>query len=146
MPKNPLQKLVFGALMALAMVYGMEVYNAALRSGLSGACFRVPWGELAGLCAVVMALEALVAGPVARKWATARLGQGAAPVATVCCMCPLMSLVAVVLFKGAVLAAWFRTFALNFPMALAWQLLVAGPAVRLAFAWLFPGRSPEARP
>ena len=31
---------------------------------------------------------------------------------------------------GELVATWFQTAALNFPMALLWQLFVAGPAVR----------------
>ena len=48
-------------------------------------------------------------------------------------MCPLMSLAATLLFKDAgkeVIAVWLETTAMNFPMALCWQLFFAGPMVR----------------
>lgn len=46
----------------------------------------------------------------------------------------MMSLVATLAFKqppaGELVATWIQTVAMNFPMALLWQLFVAGPAVR----------------
>lgn len=50
---------------------------------------------------------------------------------TVCVMCPLMSLVATLLFKhpgNQIAALWLQTFAVNFPMALCFQLFFAGPS------------------
>lgn len=150
MPKSGFQKVVFGTLMALAMVYGMEVYNAGLRTGgLSKACFQIPFGELLLLGVVVFLLQAAVGAPIAR-WLTSRtVGRRQdKPFATtlvrpffmVCCMCPMMSLVAVALFKGLdgeVLVKWSRTLACNFPMALGWQMLIAGPGIRLLCRYLF---------
>ena len=133
------------------MVYGMEVYNAALRNGaLLGGSFRVPPAEILLLCGVVILLETFVGGPLARKMAFQVVDPGkdrpvfvivAVSIFTVCCMCPMMSLVAVAWFKGldgAVLPKWLQTTALNLPMAMGWQLLVAGPFVRLVFRRLFP--------
>ena len=51
-------------------------------------------------------------------------------------MCPLMSLAATILFQHAgrqIIAVWLQTTALNFPMALCWQLFFAGPLVRFLF-------------
>ena len=59
---------------------------------------------------------------------------------TVCLMCPCMSFFAVLLFKDAgseFFAAWVQTSAMNFPMALCWQIFFAGPLVRLVFRMLF---------
>ena len=46
----------------------------------------------------------------------------------------MMSMVATLAFKqpaaGELVATWLQTTALNFPMALLWQLFAAGPAVR----------------
>lgn len=148
MLRNPLQKIVFGSLMALAMVYGMEVYNAALRQGgLSGSCFQIPVLELVGLGAIVLVVESLIGGPLARKLAAKVVAMWAGhpvlalSVCMVCAMCPMMSFVAVLFFKGMdkdVAFTWLRTVAFNFPMALGWQLLVAGPLVRFLFRRLFP--------
>lgn len=53
-------------------------------------------------------------------------------------MCPMMSMVATLAFKHPMLdnllVAWMQTVALNFPMALLWQLFVAGPVVRFIVA------------
>ena len=56
-----------------------------------------------------------------------------------------MSLVATVLFKQPgkeLVAAWFQTTVLNFPMALLWQIFFAGPVVRFIFGKLFPEKAP----
>ena len=55
-------------------------------------------------------------------------------------MCPLMSLAATIIFKNPgveFVAVWLETTALNFPMALCWQLFFAGPIVRFIFRQLF---------
>lgn len=60
-------------------------------------------------------------------------------------MCPLMSLVATVVFKGGLggqlAAIWLQTLALNFPMAFCWQIFVAGPLVRFVFNRFFAQRA-----
>lgn len=59
---------------------------------------------------------------------------------TVCVMCPLMSLVATLLFKhpgNQIAALWLQTFAVNFPMALCFQLFFCGPFVRMLFRRIF---------
>ena len=60
---------------------------------------------------------------------------------TVCVMCPMMSFVATALFKGvnaSLIPNWIQTTALNFPMALCWQIFFAGPLVRMIFGKMFP--------
>lgn len=56
-------------------------------------------------------------------------------------MCPMMSFVAVVLFKNAfgpqLIAVWIQTTIINFPMAFFWQLFAAGPLVRTIFRKIF---------
>lgn len=43
MPENTTQKTIFGIMVALCMVYGMEVYNACLRNGgLNTSSFFIP--------------------------------------------------------------------------------------------------------
>ena len=62
---------------------------------------------------------------------------------TVCVMCPLMSLVATLLFKhpgNQIAAVWLQTFAVNFPMALCFQLFFCGPFVRMLFRRIFAGQ------
>ena len=56
-------------------------------------------------------------------------------------MCPCMSFIATMLFKGdirpGVFSTWVQTAALNFPMAPLWQFFVAGPLARLIFCLIF---------
>ena len=60
---------------------------------------------------------------------------------TVCLMCPTMSLVATLLFKdfshSRFVGMWLQTAAMNFPMALAWQIFFGGPFGRLVFRLIF---------
>lgn len=60
---------------------------------------------------------------------------------TVCFMCPAMSLMAALIIKqpeaADFFAAWEQTTAMNFPMALCWQIFYAGPLVRLIFRAIF---------
>ena len=145
--------------MALAMVYGMEVYNASLRNGgFSSGAFAVPIGEMGVMMLIVIALEAFIAGPIAR-WIVFRFIAVkksreltvilAVSIVTVCLMCPMMSLSATILFNHLskpMAAAWFHTFARNLPMAFFWQLLIAGPVVRFVFKNMFKrqlSRAPE---
>ena len=61
-------------------------------------------------------------------------------VVSVIWMCPLMSLVATLLFKNAgsqIIAVWLETTVLNFPMAFFWQIFFAGPLVRAIFGMIF---------
>ena len=59
---------------------------------------------------------------------------------TVILMCPLMSMIATLLFKNPgseLVALWLETTVLNFPMALFFQIVVAGPLVRTIFRGIF---------
>ena len=57
----------------------------------------------------------------------------------ICCiMCPAMSLIATVLFKENVsFGTWVQTWAMNFPMAICYQMFYCGPFVRLIFRLIF---------
>ena len=95
---------------------------------------------------VVFLIENLFGGPLARKLAFRLVNPKkdkeffiilAIQIMTVCTMCPSMSLVASILFKGALkghfLAIWIQTVAINFPMALIWQIFICGPLDRLFY-------------
>lgn len=148
MPQTRVEKIIFGVVMSLCMVYGMEVYNQALLAGgLVNAGFGMSVKELFALAAIVFAVENLYGGALARKLAFRVVSPGKdrdavvivmVQLFTICIMCPSMSLVASILFKGALgngieffLAIWVQTIAVNAPMALVWQLVVCGPLVRL---------------
>jgi hypothetical protein len=56
----------------------------------------------------------------------------------ICCiMCPVMSLVATFLFKEPSFGTWVQTWAMNFPMAICYQMFYCGPLVRLIFRTIF---------
>ena len=52
-------------------------------------------------------------------------------------MCPVMSLVATVLFKEPSFGMWVHTWGCNMPMALCWQMLYCGPLSRFIFRLVF---------
>ena len=151
MPQTMPQKIVFSLLMAAVMVYGMEVYNLALSAGrLCGEVLANACDDLLLLGVVVIVLEAVIGGPLARKlaWRLVDPQQHrpllvtlAVSVCTVLLMCPMMSCVATALFQqppaSRFFATWLETMARNFPMALLWQLLCAGPVVRFLFRRIF---------
>lgn len=164
MPRTRTQRIAFSILMAFAMVYGMELYNQALLAGgLRTELFAAPLADIVPLMAAVIVLESLVGGRVAARLVERTLGSDPARCPEVLAtilrgaftcwtMCPMMSLVATLAFKqppaGELVATWLQTVALNFLMALLWQLFVAGPAVRavvraLGLAMSHLGRSIE---
>ena len=55
----------------------------------------------------------------------------------ICIMCPIMSLVATLLFKEPSFGTWAHTFGCNLPMAFFWQIFFAGPLVRTIFGMIF---------
>ena len=55
----------------------------------------------------------------------------------VCIMCPVMSLVATLLFKEPSFGTWVHTWGCNFPMALCWQMFYCGPLSRFIFRSIF---------
>lgn len=151
MPKTKFQEIIFSLMMVIVMVYAMVVYNISMdMGGLSNDVFLMAFGELALMGAAAFILEMFIAGPLAKKIAFSFVTPGkdrmiavilAISAVTVCLMCPMMSLLATVLFKGAgtqIISVWIQTTAVNFPMALCWQIFFAGPFVRWIFKRLFP--------
>ena len=159
MPNTKFQNVIFTLMMAFLMVYAMICYNISLNiGGMSNQVFLMAFGELPIMGIVAFFLELFIVGPLAKKLAFRLVQPGmdkmiyivlAISAITVCLMCPLMSLAAAVLFKGGLqpelLSVWIQTAALNFPMALCWQIFFAGPLVRGIFSRLFPEKEPEAQ-
>lgn len=142
MPETRTEKLFFLICMSAMMVYGMEVYNHfLLHKTLTISHFLVQPIFILFLL-IVMFLETLIVGPIAHHLASRivktpknpRSAIFAMQLCTVCLMCPIMSMVATIVFKGGfspgLLFIWGQTVVANFVMALLWQLLVAGPLVR----------------
>lgn len=154
MPKTKFQDVIFTIMMVVVMVYAMVVYNISLdKGGVTGEVFLLAFGELWIMGIVGFVLEMCIAGPLAKKLAFRFVTPGedkmifvilAISAMTVCVMCPLMSFVATALFKGvnaSLIPNWIQTAALNFPMALCWQIFFAGPFVRMIFGKMFPSQS-----
>ena len=150
MPKTKFQDVIFTLLMVVVMVYALVVYNISLdRGGLTNEVFVMAFGELVIMGIAAFLLEMFLAGPLAKKLAFSIADPGkdrqivvilVVSAMTVCIMCPLMSLIATLLFKGVdsqVVAKWLQTTVLNFPMAFCWQIFFAGPFVRWIFRHLF---------
>ena len=148
------QGIIFGLIMSYAMAYGMEVYNIAIKQG-----FNLNPGGFSSMINHVFLdalLEALYMGAFvflfSNLWGN-RLGAAFAAkhtdpakdnpyfcrimrqAGTVAVMCPIMSLVASILFNiilaGAspvnLPAIWVGTLIKNFPMAFFWNMFGAAP-------------------
>jgi len=147
MPKNRLEETIFTIMMVLVMVYAMICYNIALATGgFENFIFLAALGELPIMAAVAFVVDTFIVGQIAKKNAFRLFNPKennpiflvlGISVFSVLFMCPIMSFVATVLFKGGftanTISTWIQTTAMNFPMAFFWQLMVAGPVVR----WLF---------
>ena len=148
LPQNKFQEVIFTVFMAFVMVYAMICYNIALNvGGMQNFVFLAAFKEMLIMWPVAIVLELLFVGKLAQILAFRFVTPGKDPMIkmilaisamSVCLMCPLMSLVATILFKNAgsqFVAVWLQTTALNFPMALCWQIFFAGPLVRNIFGF-----------
>jgi hypothetical protein len=131
MPKTLLEKIVFTVVMAAIMVYGMIVYNVALATGgVTNATFGMALHEMPIMVAfvleffVVEKLATALAFTFIRPTDRPQFITYAISLMIVCIMCPVMSLVATVLFKEPSFGTWVHTFGCNFPMALCWQMFI----------------------
>ena len=147
MPKTKLENVVFTAIMATVMVYGMIVYNVALNmGGVSGETFLAALHELPIMAPIAFVLELFVVGRIAGKLAFTVMRPDDRPqfityaisICICCIMCPVMSLIATLLFKDTkTFGTFIQTWGMNFPMALLYQLFYCGPFVRLIFRCIF---------
>ena len=132
--------------MATIMVYGMVVYNIALNTGtVDGTTFIAALHELPIMVPVAFILEFFIVGRLARLLAFTVMKPTDRPqfityaisICICCIMCPVMSLVAIILFKEPSFGMWVKTWAMNFPMAILYQMFYCGPFVRLIFRAIF---------
>ncbi|MCI5960069.1 MAG: DUF2798 domain-containing protein [Lachnospiraceae bacterium] len=147
MPKNKFQDVVFTIIMATIMVYGMVVYNVALNTGaVTGKTFLMALHELPIMVPIAFVLEFFVVGKIARQLAFLVMRPDDRPqfityaisICICCIMCPIMSLAATILFKETKsFGTWVQTWAMNFPMAICYQMFYCGPLVRLIFRSIF---------
>ena len=147
MPKNRFQDVVFTIIMATFMVYGMVDYNVALNTGgVTNQTFLIALHELPIMVPIAFVLEFFVVSKLATALAFTVVKPDDRPqiityaisICICCIMCPIMSLVATLLFKeNKSFGTWIQTWAMNFPMALLYQLFYCGPLVRLIFRTIF---------
>ena len=146
MPKTKFEDVIFTIIMATIMVYGMVVYNVALNTGgVTGTTFIAAIHELPIMVPIAFILEFFIVGKLARKLAFTVMKPTDRPqfityaisICICCIMCPTMSLIATLLFKTPSLGTWVQTFAMNFPMAICYQMFYCGPFVRLIFKSIF---------
>ena len=147
MPKNKFQDVVFTIIMATFMVYGMVVYNVALNTGgVTNQTFLIALHELPIMVPIAFVLEFFVVSKLDTALAFTVVKPDDRPqiityaisICICCIMCPIMSLVATLLFKeNKSFGTWIQTWAMNFPMALLYQLFYCGPLVRLIFRTIF---------
>ena len=150
MPKTKFQNVVFTLLMAFVMVYAMICYNIAMKfGGMSNQIFLMAFAEMVIMWPVAFVLEFFVVEKLSHMLAFRFVTPGvdkpimvilAISSMIVCLMCPVMSLIATVLFKNPgveIVAVWLETAVKNFPMALCWQIFFAGPLVRFVFGLMF---------
>lgn len=150
MPKSKLENFIFTVMMAFIMVYAMICYNIALNiGGMTNQVFVMAFHELAIMWPVAIILELVIAERAA-KFLTFKavdprdtnplMIQVILCSMIVCIMCPLMSLIATILFKNPgseIIAIWLQTAVLNFPMALGWQIFFGGVLIRFIFKKMF---------
>ena len=151
MPKNKFQDVIFTIIMATIMVYGMVVYNVALNTGgVTGQTFIMALKELPIMVPLAFVLEFFIVGKIARILAFSVMKPTDRPqfityaisICICCIMCPLMSLAATLLFKDSrTFGTWVQTWAMNFPMAICYQMFYCGPLVRFIFRLIFKERS-----
>ena len=150
MPTNKKEEIIFSIMMVIVMVYGMICYNISISiGGLTNKVFFMALREMIIIVPIAFIIEVLFVSRIAAKKANEIINIKKDNLffmvimmssITVLLMCPIMSLIATVLFKNPgseIIAIWLQTTALNFPMALLWQLFFAGPLVRFIFNKLF---------
>ena len=147
MPKTKFQDAVFTIIMATIMVYGMVVYNVALNTGgVSGQTFILALHELPIMVPIAFILEFFIVEKIAARLAFTVMTPEDKPqfityaisICICCIMCPIMSLIAMILFKDTKdFPTWIQTWGMNFPMAILYQMFYCGPLVRLIFRAIF---------
>lgn len=146
MPKTKFQNVIFTIIMATIMVYGMIVYNVSLNTGgVTNQTFLLALHEMPIMVPIAFVLEFFVVEKLASRLAFSFMRPTDHPqfityaisLMIVCIMCPVMSLIATLLFKEPSFGTWIHTFSCNFPMAMFWQMFYCGPLVRFIFRTIF---------
>ena len=127
MPKTNFQNVIFTLMMAFLMVYAMICYNISLNIGeMSNQVFLMAFHEMVIMWPIAFILEFFVVDNLAHKLAFRMVTPQDRPIVItlaisvmiICIMCPVMSLIATLLFKNAgsqFIAVWLQTTFMNFP-------------------------------
>ena len=127
MPKTKFQNVIVTLMMSFLMVYAMICYNISLNiGGMSNQVFLMAFGEMRIMWPVAFILEFFLVDSLAHKLAFRMVTPQDRPIVItlaisimiICIMCPIMSLIATILFKNAgsqFVAVWFQTTFMNFP-------------------------------
>ena len=154
MPHNKRESIIYTVLMCAVMVLWMSFYNIALQekvwslSVLQKAWLGFPLGFMVAMCCDWF----IVSGPakaVAFKYLIKPWHSNLKKVVAVstCMVLPMVIIMSLYGALEAVLAGdnwqelppiWFANIPINLVMALPFQLLIAGPAVRKVFRRVFP--------
>lgn len=151
MPQTKFQDVIFTLIMVLFMVYAMVTYNVYLNTGeMSAKLFIMGFKEIPIMMVIAFIAEFFVIGKLTKYFTFKTLDVKKSQTIfitlmisslTVCFMCPLMSLIATLLFADyswdIFLVLWVKTVILNFPMAFFYQIFFAGPIVRKIFRTIF---------
>ena len=151
MPKTKFQDIIFGIMMVILMVFAMVTYNISINSGgLSNEIFLEALKALPLTCLIAFLIEFLFVGKIVKiitfKILNVEKTESIFITLMISCltvafMCPIMTLIANLLFefKGweNLFVNWIKTWTLSFPMALFWQVFYAGPLVRFLFRKIF---------
>lgn len=159
MPKieSKLQDFVFGVLMVAVMVTFMVTYNISISmGGFSGEVLPIIAKAIWRPMIIAFIIENLFVGKAAKHIAFRLVNPHksepifvtlAISAVTVCFMCPIMTLIATLLFEfpgwDMVVTNWLQTFVLSFPAALLWNIFYGGPLARFIFKLIFHPKNVE---
>lgn len=154
MPKNKRESLIYTVMMCFLMVLWMSIYNVTVHTGgLSLDVFQSAWLGFPFAYIAAMILDIFIVSGPAKKVAfrflvkpeSSNLKKSLA--VSFCMVVPMvifMSLyggLEVVVKTGSwdgLLMNWLLNIPKNFVMALPFQIIIAGPAIRTSFRKLFP--------
>lgn len=155
MPKTLPQRIVFTIVMATIMVYGMIVYNVALNTGgVTNATFGMALHEMPIMVPVAFVLEFFVVEKLATALAFTFMRPTDRPqfityaisLMIVCIMCPVMSLVATLLFKEPSFGTWVHTWGLQLPYGALLADVLLRPAQPVYLPRYFPQTAASGKP
>ncbi len=150
MPSTRFQRIIFALLTVIITVHCFVFYNLAIAmGGMSNQVFIASRGVILVEFIFAFLLEILFVGRLAENLAFRAVDPRtekpyvittAIICATVCIMCPAMSLIATFLYDGIsteFLAQWMQKIVINFPFALCTQVFFIQPLVRFLFRAIF---------